>query len=255
MKKVIPTTWLKAITTLHFLMIIIFTSSAQESNWEIGIGLRPLNLEDDPYSLILKRHFTPHFALRFGLGGGYREKSSFVEYLHPYVDTIHQFTYQYTRVDKNFYISSFLGIQYFGSTHLNTSKQSFFDWYLFSDLMLSYKMQKAEIPDGIFYLKPLLRPGDDFFIVDLDNRKEMIVGIRQGIGIKYILDRNTIIGIEAGANYELANANVNKMDFHASREGVEESFTSSTTIYALQKARNYRWGFSPVTLISVHHSF
>lgn len=255
MKKVTATTWLKAISMLYFLLITIFTSNAQQRNWELGIGLRPMNLEDDPYSLILKQHVTPHFAWRLGVGGGYSEKSRFVEYWYSYLDPAYHFTYEYTRVDKKFYVGSFLGVQYLGFKHMDVSKQSFFDWYLLSDLTIKYHMQKTELPNGIFYNRLSLQEGDRFFIVELDNKKEMILGIRQGLGIKYTLSRNTTVNIEAGAHYEWVSAKVNKNDFHVFREWNEENNSISSTIYAVRKTRNYRWGFSPVTLISLHHRF
>ena len=127
MKKVIPTTWLKAITTLYFLMIIIFTSSAQQGNWEIGIGLRPLNLKYEPYSLNAKWHFNNRFALRFGLGAIYNEQDEFNSYQYFYYrisDTTHKFAYEYTQVEKNFYANFFVGIQYWVTRKLSIALES-----------------------------------------------------------------------------------------------------------------------------------
>jgi hypothetical protein len=256
MKKVIPTTWLKAITTLYFLLITLFTSSAQQGNWEIGIGLRPLNLKDEPYSLILKRHFTPQFALRLGLGCLYNERDKFVEYIHPYLEGDYNFNYEYNQVEKKFYSSSFIGLQYLGSKRSNVNKKSLFDWYLFSDLIIKYNVQKTEIPNGVLYIKPLLKPGDQFYITSFGETYTLVLGVRQGIGIQYTLDKNTTLGLEGGIYYENNMSSIKKNSYHYSREGMPTYEESSIVVnYLPKRTKNYQWQSSLITLISFQHYF
>jgi len=259
MKKVIPMTWLKAITTLYFLMISLFTSSAQQGNWEIGIGLRPLNLKDEPYSLNAKWHFTNRFALRLGLGVLYNEHDEFITYQHPYLaiyDTIHKFAYEYTRVEKNFYTNFFVGVQYLGTKNLGRPHD--FDWYLMSDFLLKYRREEIDLPKGIYHPGyTVLRRGEIFTTAVYGTNKDFIIGLRQGIGIQYWVNRNLSIVLESGAYYAKVFSTEQKYTFGKGRTEppYEDGTPFTSTMYAPQKSKDYQWGISPVMFLSFNHHF
>jgi len=261
MKKVIPMTWLKAITTLYFLLISLFTSSAQQGNWEIGIGLRPLNLRDEPYSLNAKWHFTNRFALRLGLGVLYNEHDEFVSYLHPYYvidDTTHKFAYEYTKVEKNFYANFFVGVQYLGTKIKNLGKPHDLDWYVMSDFFLKYRREEIDLPEGIYYPGyTILRRGELFTTAVFGTNKDFIIGIRQGIGIQYWVNRSLTITLEGGGHYAKVFSSAQKNTFETGRTEppYEDGTSFGSARYAIQKSKDYQWGINPVMFLSFNYHF
>jgi len=261
MKKVIPTTWLKAIITLYFLLITLFTSSAQQGNWEIGIGLRPLNLKDEPYNLSVKKRFSSNFTLRLGLGVLYNEHSEFISYTHPYIvisDTTHMFSYEYTKVEKKLYANFFVGVQYLGTKFKNLDRPHDFDWYVMSDFLLKYRREEIDLPKGIYYPGySSLRRGELFTTAVFGTNKDFIIGLRQGIGIQYWVNRNLSIVLESGAYYAKVFSSVQKYTYETGRTEPphEDGTPFGFTTYVPQKSKNDQWGISPVMFLSFNHHF
>jgi hypothetical protein len=251
MKKVIPTTWLKAITTLHFLMIIIFTSSAQESNWEIGIGLRPLNLKDEPYTIMLKKHISPRVGLRFGFSGMHSSNSEHFEYTHPYFDTIHSFSYRYTLIETRMYLSTSVGVQYrVGKRNPNSR----FFGYGASDAYVKYHLEKPDIPNGVYFPIIMMRPGDYIVAADYDQRKTLVVGGRQSVGFQYFLNNTFSVSVEGGFFYEASFSKVNHFLFAGLYdETIENGIIAGPG--TLRKYKDFQLGFSPVMQLSFNYHF
>lgn len=252
MKKVIPTTWLKAITILYFLLISLFTSIAQQSNWEIGIGLRPLNLKDEPYTIMLKKHISPRVGLRFGLSGMYNSSSQHFTYIHPYYDTIHSFYYKYTLVDTKLYASTWLGIQY-QIGQKNSNSRLF--WYGASDGFVKYRLEHPDIPDGVHFLNRKLRLGDYILVTTYDQRRTFALGFRQSLGVRYFLNSSFSVATEAGAYYETSFTKTTNFLFaglHAESIGGDGVIAGA---YAPRNYQDFQLGFSPVMQVSFNYHF
>ncbi|WP_421796355.1 hypothetical protein [Haliscomenobacter sp.] len=252
MKKVIPTTWLKAITTLYFLMIIIFTSNAQQGNWEIGIGLRPLNLKDEPYTLMLKKHISPRVGLRFGLSAMYNSSSEHFRYIHPYYDTLYSFFIKYTLVDTKLYTSTWFGLQY--QIGRKNSNSRFF-WYGASDAFIKYRWEYPHLQKGVDYINSTLRPGDYIVATTYDQRKTLAVGFRQSFGVQYFLNSSFSVATEAGFYYETSFTKTTNFLFGALNS---PSIGGLGFIVGPSSPRNdedFQLGFSPVMQFSFNYHF
>ena len=250
-------TWQYAV--FYFVLSIITTipSFAQDSKWEIGIGLRPLNLQDDPYTIIVKRHLSPRVGLRLGLSSIFEEKDKYIEYIHPYHDDIHTFSYEYTRVEKKLYANSFLGIQYNLSKHVTQMKQNHIYCYALSDFSFKYQLERVDIPKGIYHPRSNLQPGDVFLTAVYGNTKTFILGLRQGLGIYYYLNSSISLALEGSIYYEIITSTEYKNTFEYSRSAppLEDRQAFGSTKYLPKRINNYRWGFSPLTFLSIHHKF
>lgn len=245
MKKVISTTGLKAIPTLCFLLITVFTSNAQQGDWELGVGLRPLNLKDEPYAIILKKHLSPRVGLRFGMSGMYRSRSEHFGYDHLYNDTIHSFSYKYNLMNKDLYVSTSMGIQYrFGKKNPNAR----FIWYGTSDFYFKYRLEKPDL-GRIYFTSTILRPGDFFIAADFNQRKSIITGVRQGVGIQYFLDNFLSVSLEGGFFYEASFSKETQFVYAQSSEGYHVLRS------ALRNYKDFQLGFSPIMLLSFNYHF
>jgi hypothetical protein len=251
MKKVTPKTSLKAITTLYFLLITLFTSSAQQGNWEIGIGLRPLNLKDEPYTIILKKHLSSKIGLRFGLSGMYSSSSEHFEYTHPYFDTIHSFSYRYTLIDTKMYLSTSLGIQYrIGKRNPNSR----FFWYGASDAYVKYHLEKPDVPDGVYFPIVMMRLGDYIVAADYDQRKTLAVGGRQGLGLQYFINTIFSVSLEGGFFYQASFSKVNHFLF----AGLHNETVGNGIIAGpgtMREYEDFQLGFSPVMQLAFNYHF
>jgi hypothetical protein len=186
----------KGIYACVFLIFTTTLSFSQNSKWEFGVGLRPLTLKEEPYSLMVKRFLSRGVAVRFGFGALYSEKEShhsdyhYNSFVEDYI-----FNYEYTQIDKNLYTSAFLGIQY------GKRKNNFY-WYGATDFSFRYTAEIASSPNGITVKYQNLQPGDYLKIPNQLQDKNSVIGIRQNIGIQYYFNTNVSVSLEGGIYFE-----------------------------------------------------
>ncbi len=235
------------------LLVIIFTVSsfAQYGKWEIGVGLRPLNLKDEPYNFILKKHLSSRIALRFGAGVLYNEKSSAHYYFRPYADSIHVFIYDYKKIDKNLYASSFLGIQYGQKFDGSFAQKNSFYFYGATDFILKYQMEKSEIPI-VHYQAQKLKPNEFFIVATFGQSRGLALGIRQSIGFQFFLSNTISLSIEGSFQYTASRITTN--EYYYSAEQID-FFTSGYTILVPRKDYVYQFNMSPLTFLTLSHHF
>jgi hypothetical protein len=194
----IATPSVKGIYTVLFCMLFTSTLFSQDHNWEIGVGLRPLTWNEDPYSFIAKKYLSRNTALRFGASFLYKQKDDYTEYIHPYPEDSFSYRSFYTRTDKKLNASAFIGFQY-------GKKKNTFYWYGATDFSARFN-KNTPIVNGIYGdFRPFIngiRPGDLFIYGPFFKDKILGVGIRQNFGIQYFINTNISVSIEGGACFE-----------------------------------------------------
>ena len=242
------------------LLVITFTvpSFAQYGKWEVGVGLRPLNLKDEPYNFILKKHLSSRIALRFGAGVIYNEKSSahyfFRTYFYP--DTIHRLAYEYNQVNKNLYASSFLGIQYGQKFDGSFARKHSFYFYGATDFIFKYEMEKAEIPYLSFFLiQPVLKPSEYYVVANLGQTKALSLGVRQSIGFQFFLSNSISLSIEGSFQYFATSLRKNENYSWIQHINNDQPGAIGFTILAPRKDHVYQFNMSPLTFLTISHHF
>lgn len=252
MQKLSKKTGLLAYYILFLLISNPFTAQAQQSKWELGIGLRPLDLEDEPYTIMLKKHISPRVGLRFGFSGMYKSSSEHFFYIHPYYNSLYSFSYEYTLIEHKIHASTWVGLQYQIGRKNSNSK---FFWYGASDVFFKYRLEYPYVPKGVRYLNFDLRPGDYVVALDADQRRTLGVGFRQSCGVRYFLNGSFSVSTEASFYYEISHTKKVNLLFAGIRN---ESIGGTGFIGGLSAPmydKDFRLGFSPVMQVSFNYHF
>jgi hypothetical protein len=242
------------------LLVITFTVSsfAQYGKWEVGVGLRPLNLKDEPYNFILKNHLSSRIALRFGVGVMYNEKSSehYFSRTYFYPDTTHHLAYEFKQVDKNFYASSFLGIQYGQKFDGTFARKHGFYFYGATDFIFKYEMGKSEIPYLSFFLiQPILKPSEYYEVGNLEQTKALSLGVRQSIGFQFFLSNSISLSVEGSIQYLSTSIRKNESYSWIQHISNDQPGAIGFTILAPRTDRVYQFTMSPLTFLTLCHHF
>ncbi len=184
-----------AVFLYYFLFLACIFQNVQaqpDPKWTIGIGLRPLEWETNPYNFTLKRKLGKHFDLRAG-AAFHSSSVEFYEYIffpyHSLSDNSYGAEFQGTK--KNYYWNNFTGIQ--ANKRFNN-----LTLFLFIDLTYEYYKQEYEFGAGDFTLRPKNpRFGDYMVFGPYYDYKRNQFGIRSGIGAKYVFNRSFSIAFEA----------------------------------------------------------
>ena len=252
MQKLSKKTGLLASYILVLLISNPFTTQAQQSNWEIGIGLRPLNLKDEPYTIMLKKHISPRVGIRFGLSAMYNSSSEHFRYIHPYYDTLYSFFIKYTLVDTKLYTSTWFGLQY-QIGRKNSNSRLF--WYGASDAFLKYRWEYPHLQKGVDYINSTLRPGDYIVATTYDQRKTLAVGFRQSFGVQYFLNSSFSIATEAGFYYETSFTKTTNFLFGALDSPSIGGLGFIAGGSSPRNDRDFQLGFSPLMQFSFNYHF
>jgi hypothetical protein len=231
-------------------------SYSQRAKWEFGVGLKPLMLQEEPYSLMLKYRLSSIVALRVGAYVTYKESSETVEYRHPYPDTIHRLYYIYQKVEKKFKAGAFLGIQY-GKKWSNVYA------YAATDFYLKHRRDEVDLPQGISWPEPVsLRPGEVFIALYRPSTKSVGWSLAQSFGVQYFINSDISVALEGGAFYdsfavsgEIVSAYVRQEE---NPDGPPELGYGLGFAYGkvpLAERREYKWGFSPLTFLIFNYHF
>ena len=235
---------------MTFLLIFITTFSfSQNNNWEIGIGLRPLTLKEEPYSFIVKKFISRNNAIRIGASIIYKQKDEKIDYYHPYENPFH-LEYNYTRIDKNLNTSFFIGLQY------GKRKNSFY-WYCATDLLLKYRTEFVDVP-SISNRNGNIRPGDFFNVISYSKNKIFGFGLEQTIGVQYFINSDISISIEGGLNFRRNLSRRYDYTIYFSRDSKDDPTIIGSSIGFISTPLKERWSYelnaSPLTsLIFIYH--
>jgi hypothetical protein len=241
-----------AYCTVLFVITFTVSSFAQIGKWEVGVGLRPLNLKDEPYNFILKKYLSSRIALRFGAGVLYNEKSSAHHYFHLYLDSIHVFEYEYKQIDKNLYSSSFLGIQYGQKFDGSFAKKNSFFLYGTTDFIFKYQMEKTELPDGVHFSDQRLKQNDFFLVANYGQTRGLTFGIRQGIGFQFFLSNTFSLSIEGSFQYTTSKLTTSENYIAIGRpDYIIVGFANVPP----RKDQVYQFNMSPLTFLTLSHHF
>ncbi len=243
---------LKGFFTVFLLILATTHVKSQYQKWEFGVGLRPLTLKEEPYSLMMKRFLSKGVALRFGLSAMYSEKeTNHSGYHFDHGDSNYEFTYEYKLVDKNLYTTAFAGIQY------GKRKHDFY-WYGATDFSFKYKSENSFVP-SILYRTNNVRVGDFLQIENYHQDKTIVLSVRQSVGIQYHINNRISVVLEGGAFFDKIFLTRNTC---TSNSGVAIIGTRPVGIGAYgctfelgKKFENYALNISPLTMITFDYSF
>ena len=186
----------KGIYLTFLLMFITTFSFSQNNNWEIGIGLRPLTLKEYPYSIIVKKYLSSRSALRLGISAVYNQKDERHTYTRGANTDDYYVDYEYDRVDKNLYTSSFIGIQY-------GKRKNDFYCYAATDFSFNYKLEKGNLPNGILYRSHKLSLGEYIETARFSKKNKFEYGLKQSVGIQYVISPSFSVSLESGIYYQV----------------------------------------------------
>lgn len=191
----------RGIYTCVFLIFITTLTFSQNSQWEFGVGLRPLTLKEEPYSLILKRHLSRHTALRFGASVIFTKQNEKYANDVLFADTPYMFRYDYELIDRKFFGTAFIGFQY------GKRKNNFY-WYGATDFSFKYKIDGKRFPNEDYItwggdITPILRPGELIEWTNFDDIKTISYGVRQSFGFQYFVNQSVSVSLEASIFYEI----------------------------------------------------
>ncbi len=239
------------------LFLLCFTSAlfAQDRNWEIGIGVRPLHLKEDPYSFIAKKFLSRNTALRFGASFYYNQKNNYVEYIHPYTNQdIFGYQHFYTQTDKKLNATCFLGFQY-------GKRNNRFYSYGATDVSLRYKMVDTDIPSFSFNVASQspgyinIKPGDFFTVASFSKDKVIGFTVHQSFGIQFSINTTMSLALEGGLSLERYYSRRYSFQYYATTELTTSTspdiygFVSGTQFYPLKKTWLYDFNISPLTFL------
>jgi hypothetical protein len=186
----------KGIYACVFLIFIKTFSFSQNSKWEFGVGLRPFQMENEPYNLILKYQLSNYFALRTGICFLYSQKNDSVIFREPRFAPPESFYYSYNRTDTKTVFVGSLGMQY-------GKKGKDFFWYGATDFIFRYRKDKPNSSwRTVGSTGNVNEPLGPYFDYIFNEDRILGYGIRQSFGIQYFINRYISVSIEAGAYYE-----------------------------------------------------
>jgi hypothetical protein len=233
-----------------FLIFITTFSFSQNSKWEFGVGLRPLTLSEDPYSLILRKFISQNAAVRLGVSFIYKEKNDFVEYIHPYISDSFSYKHFYDRKDKNLHTALTVGIQY-------GKRKNGFYWYGATDISLRYDAVTPEIP--VFNAGNIIKSGDFFTVASFAEEKTFGLGVRQSLGLQYYINSSISMSIEGGLFLERYYLKRYKFLYYATTEIDTatniKGLVSGRQYYPLEELWLYNFNVSPLTILTFNYHF
>ena len=248
----------KGIYIVLLLIFITTFSFSQNSKWEFGVGLRPLTLKDDPYSIIFKKEISRNNKLRLGFSFLYAEGDEKYNYDRRYVhpDTLYGLKYNYTLIDKNLQANCFVGVQY------GKHKNNFF-WGGATDILLGYhKFGKSMKDESLFYERQRPKPGEYITIAHYTDNSVFSYGIRQSLIVQYEFSQRISISFEASVFYKINCNTFFEYDWGlVVFENLPPPYTSLKTGWGgatgtiPTKATTYNLGFSPISLLSFNYHF
>ncbi len=225
----------------YLYVLIPFQLTSQQSNWQIGVGVKPATLKSDPYSILVKNSISEKWAWRSGIGGLIKTDKQNRKY--------------------EYYLFQSDGLEY------NTSKMiSYCNINFFSGIQYYFTIRKARFfsatDAGINYSKDIEK---NIKINIIDNRiiseKHVIVGkvhdyrtlsffIRQSIGIEYFISNSFSFSAEGGMQYFKNRLN---------RNFEETLFVTKDTSGSIQFPSRIDWDnkliISPLTIINFYYHF
>lgn len=245
----------KGIYTVLFCFLFTSILFSQDNKWEIGVGLRPLTFNEDPYSFIAKKFLSRNTALRFGASFIYKQKNDYTEYIHPYVEDSFSYKSSFTRIDKKLSATAFIGLQY-------GKKKNGFYWYGATDLSIGYN-QNTPVINGIIHdFRPLIngiRPGDSFIYGPFFKNNILELGIRQNIGIQYFINSRISISIEGGCVFKRYYSRRNGFMFFITtvfdNKTNTYSMPSGVQYYPSKAVWQYDFNVSPLSFIILNYHF
>jgi hypothetical protein len=250
----------KGIYACVFLIFTTTLSFSQNSQWEFGVGLRPLTLKDEPYSLILKRHLSRHTALRFGASVIFtKQNERYADDVH-FADTPYMFRYDYELIDRKFFGTAFIGFQY------GKRKNNFY-WYGATDFSFKYKIDGKRFPNEDYIIwgsdsrapQPILRLGELIEWTNFDDVKTISYGIRQSFGFQYFVNQSVSVSLEASIFYEINSVKRTNFLGYVFRP-VDIPLSIPAIGYGAGEGLSYRYdtyllGISPLTFLSFNYHF
>ena len=236
----------KGIYTVLFLIVFTPFLFSQNSNHEIGIGLRPLTIKEEPYNFTYKKYISNKVALRTGIGFVFHQDKQDIFYIHPNAIDI-RLMYEYGQINKYLSANCFVGVQY-GKKIRNTFL------YLASDLVFGYGIDKIELPNGIKYTETQLLPNQYFLNTVLKDNKTFTLGFRQSIGIQYFITPAFSLLLEGGITYNFQKLMLSGGSYFTRSDSAAKSYVGYT--YELDRSIwNYIFSVSPLTFLSLNHHF
>jgi hypothetical protein len=241
----------KGIYACVFLIFTTTLSFSQNSKWEFGVGLRPLTLKEEPYSLMVKRFLSRGVAVRFGVCALYSEKEtkqidrSFFSSNPDYL-----FRFEYSKIDRNLYTTAFLGLQY-------GKKNNNFYWYGATDLSLKYKSEIADLTEDTKLQQRNLNSGD-YFSFENSHSKTTVFGIRQSFGIQYYINSTISVALEGGAYFErlfLKRATCYYYVGVSVDNPAQTAIVSCPDILEPYTLNSNEWGLSPLSMLTFYYHF
>ena len=189
----------KGIYACVLLIFITTFSFSQNSKWEFGVGLRPFQMENEPYNLILKYQLSRYFALRTGVCFLYSKKNEDEFFIEPKIQHPDRFFYSFSRTDQKTIFTGFLGIQY-------GKKSNNFFWYGATEIVFRYRKDTPELLTSLVGATGNVNePLGPYYSTILNDDKIKGYGMRQSFGIQYYINRYVSVSIEAGLYYEKYN--------------------------------------------------
>ncbi len=221
---------------------------AQDRNWEIGIGVRPLQLKEDPYSFVAKKYLLRSTALRFGASFYYNQKNNYVEYIHPYTEDIFIYEHFYTQTDKKLNATCFLGFQY-------GKRNNRFYSYGATDVSLRYKATNTDIPvfSAGSHSGKSIRPNDFFTVASFSNDKVIGFTVHQSFGLQFSINANMSLAVEGGLSLERYYLDRYNFRYYATTvldtASNDYAFVSGRQFYPLRKKWLYDFNTSLLTFL------
>lgn len=194
------------------LMILIHTLCfAQNTRWELGIALRPFDLNTDPYSFIAKKFLSRNTAIRLGASILFNREKNTHYHIGQYSRTFFSLDYEYEKMSQNFSGNLFAGVQF------GKRKQSFY-WYAATDFSTAYRHKKEEIPTSSesggpipitkpAFLSPTPPMGLNLSrqIEFMKTEKTLSLELRQLFGLEYQINAAISVSFEGGVYFRFNN--------------------------------------------------
>ncbi len=232
-----------------FIFLFLGNTQAQQHQWEVGIGLRPSTLEENPFSIIAKKNMWKGIAFRFGVGGLFKRGNELVFEKYPYLpaSTPEEYNsrfpngagYEYEQVNTKFSLSSFLGVQY-------GKRKGNLYFYGATDLSFSYQWLEEAVDEVRF--NPTRTEEETYLFVTEGFERVDKFSIHQSIGIQYFVLSNVSVSLEGGGFYSYNFVNTDRRSFITDQGW---SGAPSTN----QNEQTYEFGFSLLNILSINYHF
>lgn len=239
-----------------FIICFIFISTAQNKGWEIGVGIRPTTLQDDPYTIFIKRHFENRFTLRTGFSLSYISKKEQKYYFYPdyVVDTFYRYGHNITQKENNVNASLMLGVEY--NILIRRRGKIFNNLYSYGETGYRYNYKVKPFPFVVFDPNIKIRPGDIMSTSDFGKWKMGNRVFRVGLGLKSILIGNLSFNVESSLEYTLINTLIQRERIiRLPNKDDPSSPLYGVTTFAHQKDKENRLSLNFLSMISIHYSF